>query len=478
MSRINNLIQSLQSLSFEKDSKIIEERIADLLSVDKSALEEFERIYQEKILSVVPDSHFDRNAKQAVSLLDKDSVENEDISKLIDDIVKELVSKTIIYTVDNAESTVLKSTDIDKGIKVSDLSKIDVSVRPQLTGRYMQIQMNDPSYKILLQYYIKWLDEKEPKKKQGYYNHFRQGLDILDLDEVVYQILSMNKNTMSNWLLKIVKPITEKGFFKIPKTKIAVVPLTLLQLSRLDYESLNSSTMKIVDNWAMQVFDLDVTKSYFIKTGTYSSKYDFRNAKVVGEKEVRELGEYLLYIQNQASLMASPLMNPTIYGVSTTNEWVVREFIEDKENNPTIYKGLPLHTEYRVFVDFDTDEVLLIHPYWDADVLLKHFANRTSFDNDYEKANKKHDFVIFKSYEKVLKDRYEENKDLVVDKVKEFIADVDLEGQWSIDIMQNGDDFWLIDMALAYQSSFSDKLPKGVLKVPVENWMPSTISLE
>ncbi|MBR0283080.1 MAG: RICIN domain-containing protein, partial [Oscillibacter sp.] len=31
---------------------------------------------------------------------------------------------------------------------------------------------------------------------------------------------------------------------------------------------------------------------------------------------------------------------------------------EDKENNPCIYKGMPLHTEYRVFVDFDTDEVL------------------------------------------------------------------------------------------------------------------------
>lgn len=56
--------------------------------------------------------------------------------------------------------------------------------------------------------------------------------------------------------------------------------------------------------------------------------------------------------------MASPLSQPSIYGVSTTNEWVVREFIPDKEGNPCIYKGLPLHTEYRVFVDCDTDEVL------------------------------------------------------------------------------------------------------------------------
>ena len=49
--------------------------------------------------------------------------------------------------------------------------------------------------------------------------------------------------------------------------------------------------------------------------------------------------------------MAGPLSFPCIYGVSTTNEWVVREFIPDKEGNPCIYHGLPLHTEYRVFVD-------------------------------------------------------------------------------------------------------------------------------
>lgn len=52
---------------------------------------------------------------------------------------------------------------------------------------------------------------------------------------------------------------------------------------------------------------------------------------------------------------------PSIYGAATTNEWVVREFIKDKENNPCIYKGLPLHTEYRVFIDADTKEVLGIN---------------------------------------------------------------------------------------------------------------------
>ena len=71
--------------------------------------------------------------------------------------------------------------------------------------------------------------------------------------------------------------------------------------------------------------------------------------------------------------MASPLNNKVIYGVSSNNEWVVREFIDDKENNPTIYNGLPLHTEYRVFVDFDKEEIIGISPYWHPEVMKENF---------------------------------------------------------------------------------------------------------
>ena len=73
-------------------------------------------------------------------------------------------------------------------------------------------------------------------------------------------------------------------------------------------------------------------------------------------------------------MMAGPLTSPCIYGVSTTNEWIVREFIKDKENNGQIYHGLPLHTEYRVFIDFDTDEVIGISPYWEPELMKKRFS--------------------------------------------------------------------------------------------------------
>ena len=60
--------------------------------------------------------------------------------------------------------------------------------------------------------------------------------------------------------------------------------------------------------------------------------------------------------------------------------------------------------------------------------------------------------------------RYEENKDLVVSEVSNLLKDCKLKGQWSIDVMQNGSDFWLIDMARASESALSECVPKEKLK--------------
>ena len=39
--------------------------------------------------------------------------------------------------------------------------------------------------------------------------------------------------------------------------------------------------------------------------------------------------------------------------------------------------------------------------------------------------------------------------------------------------MQNGDDFWIIDMATAERSAFYNYLPNEVKKQRVENWIPT-----
>ena len=158
--------------------------------------------------------------------------------------------------------------------------------------------------------------------------------------------------------------------------------------------------------------------------------------------------------------MASPLNNKVMYGVSSNNEWVVREFIDDVENNPTIYNGLPLHTEYRVFVDFDTEEVIGISPYWHPQVMKENLLDI----GVSAPIQKNHDYINYINHEETLMKRYEDNKDLVVSEVSKLLKDCTLKGQWSIDIMQNGSDFWLIDMARASESTLSECVPKEKLK--------------
>lgn len=184
---------------------------------------------------------------------------------------------------------------------------------------------------------------------------------------------------------------------------------------------------------------------------------------------MQELGEYLLYIHYQALQLASPLCTPCMYGVSTTNEWVVREFIPDKEGNPCIYEGLPLHTEYRVFVDCDSKEVLGVAPYWEPETMKQRFGHQ----EDANDPQKVHDYIIYTAHEETLMGRFEENKDQVVSHIKDVLLGLNLTGQWSIDVMQNGDEFWIIDMAVAESSYFYDGYVPKELRRPVsENWVP------
>ena len=449
----------------KKKISLTKDEIAKLLNTNPKALEEFEKAYNSVVME--SDNFFDINSRQAVEE-HKNNLSQVNISNdLVERIVEELVNKTAIW---NFNGTEINTNNLTLNKEISyitneDLKDIPLEERPMLTGNLMKTDLEPGTTSSALLYnYKQYLDTNNKQ----FYHMFRQGLDILDLDALTYEILGTNPNAMGYWLPNIIDTVLQNGFFKVPKTTIIKVPLTLLQLTRLEYNSLNAITLKIVDEYCKKVFDLQLDGDYFIKTGTYSSKFDFRNVRVTTPKEVNELGEYLLFIHFQANMMAGPLSRPSIYGVSTTNEWVVRDFIEDKENNGCIYHGLPLHTEYRVFVDFDTNEVLGISPYWEPDVMKK------KFDEGFENGNADlmHDAIIYRSMEETLMRRYEENKDLIISKVLELLPNANLCGQWSIDIMQNGNDFWLIDMALAVNSALNECVPTNKLKPIKENWLP------
>lgn len=452
----------LKNLFGNKDTT---NQIADFLKTDKNALAQFEKAYAAHSMSN-NDNFFDINSRDAATMHDNLSAKTADYDDISRRIIDELAAKTETMCFDGKRFVETKPKALPDGnilVTNQEINSLPEPQRPMMTGNLMSIDITEPSS-------IAILDNLKQYLKTGnrqFYHRFRQGLDILDFDELMYAIIDTNPNSISHWFPEIAQTAVNSGFFKIPATTIAKMPMSVLQLTRKDYELLTPATFDILDKYCMEIFNLDVNKDYFIKTGTYSSKFDFRNAHVHGEKEVRELGEYLLFIHHQANMMAGPLCTPCIYGVSTTTEWVVREFIKDTENNPCIYKGMPLHTEYRVFVDFDTDEILGIAPYWESETMNKRFAeNRDNHDT--------HDGVIYKMHEETLMSRYEANKSRVQAELARIIPNVNLHGQWSVDIMQNGNDFWIIDMALAENSAFYDYVPENLRRPTEENWIPDT----
>ena len=80
--------------------------------------------------------------------------------------------------------------------------------------------------------------------------------------------------------------------------------------------------------------------------------------------------------------------------------------------------------------------------------------------------------VIYQMHERTLMERYHKHKERVAAEVEAILPDIQLPGQWSIDIMQNGEDFRIIDMALAENSAFADCIPVGKRSPLEENWIP------
>lgn len=468
----------LQELFSDKQNQasLTMEEAAELIHADPEALKAFEAAYNYQVLepNVQTGNLFDQTKKSVAGAADGSSYLQQKSGEMLDPlfsrIVKELINQSILYDYDGEQGTIKQlSTEPFDPVASKEIYALPLELRPQMTGSMALKDLNGPpSYLHLLYLYQMYQDHRNEKIGMDYYHLFRQGLDILDLDPVMYQILEQNQNSMGHWLPALAEAVKDQDFFKIPKTKILKVPLPLLQMSRLEYGSLTKTTMKILDDYCFQVFDLKEDRDYFVKTGTYSSKFDFRNAHVHGAKEVRELGEYLLFIQNQAVCAAGPLSNPCIYGMSTTNEWVVREYIPDKENNPCIYKGLPLRTEIRVFLDFDSDEILGIAPYWDPNLMEKRFSEGATAGNPHDI----HDYTVYLAHKDVLMERYRSCVGIVQEPLEKLTPLIPLKGQWSLDIMCSGSEYYLIDMALATQSALKECIPKGRLKQVEENWIP------
>lgn len=464
------------------------EEAARILKISPEALEAFEEAYRKGAMND-EGGEDPENAKQAARAYSRmigaagmvPGGEGGPASEnAISRVVAELAAQTPVYVYDGERAYCRRQAavlpDGQETVSKAEIMALPEEMRPQLTGSLMKKDMRGDSYPALLMFYKLSKTAKTAAKRQQAYHQFRQGLDILDLDCVIYEILGMNRNSMGHWLPPLVQAAMGQDFFRIPKTTLIQVPMPLLQLTRLDYMTLTPAIMHIVDEYCGQVFRLKPDGDYFIRTGTHSSKFDFRNAHVHGPGEVAELGQYLLYNHNAGVMMAGPLCQPSVYGMATTREWCVREFIPDHDQpaNPTIYKGLPLRTEIRAFVDMDEKKIIGMAPYWDPALMKQRFGHEEDADSPHQI----HDYIIYSMHKDILMGRYWEAKGRVWEELGKMLPRLALTGQWSIDIMMNGKDadgkeeFWIIDMALAENSALKGCIPAGLLKRTDEDWIP------
>ncbi|PLS19321.1 hypothetical protein CVD28_02595 [Bacillus sp. M6-12] len=270
-------------------------------------------------------------------------------------------------------------------------------------------------------------------------NLLSRTISVSDLTEKLYGRFADNKNSMFNWLKEVQYGLSKtKSELICPKTKVFRLPIELAQFIRLEYQDTSKEDKALFNEIIFNQFELEDGKTYFIKTGTFSSKFQFANAKCF---EPREMGEYFQVINNFAMRL----------GAGQTVDLVVREYIEDVENNPTIYNGMPLRTEFRAFVDCDTKELIGIVPYWNPIVMKR--ALKAGLSDSMEA-----DYQTYLKHEEKLMSEYNEFLPKVRKEILELLPELHLKGQYSIDVMKNGNDLYVIDLALMSESALTELL--------------------
>lgn len=292
-------------------------------------------------------------------------------------------------------------------------------------------------------------DASLPKKEQNNLLNFTYRLaSVSDITPKLYEIFNQNRNTMSFWFSKLVDALKQSQkdghhFFKIPETTVITLPIELSQYMRLDYQNTNEQSRKFFNDWLIKAFELDLNKEYFIKTGEFSSKFEFKNAHLT---EPDQIGDYFSVISNNAMMV----------GAGLNNDVVVREYIDDPEHHDTIYDGMPLRTEFRTFIDCDNKQLIDIVPYWNPIVMRRSLSDQSCYAPDIQR-----DYQTYCANTDRLTKEFNQYHNQIAKEIIPIIDNLDLDGCWALDVMKSGDDFYLIDMSDMRDSALTELIPES-----------------
>ncbi len=253
------------------------------------------------------------------------------------------------------------------------------------------------------------------------------------IEKVGFEHSLSKENDLEYWF-----PKTESVGFKTPKT--IVLPFLDKEVELIKSYKWNELNKRaIIERIKYHSEGFNLKKDMFIRLGGFSNKFNFESCCI---KNIDELPNKLMTI-----------FDDVIFRL----EWerhinlVLREFIKSDYKRRTIYNGMPLNTEFRVFYDFTDHKILGIYNYWDTDEMLDNLRD-------------KDDLINFAHEAKALEDDFKRLSPILEEQANAKLPKVNLRGKWSLDFMYDGSRFVLIDMAHAECSHYYDKVLKKLHK--------------
>ena len=260
--------------------------------------------------------------------------------------------------------------------------------------------------------------------------------DMKEAHNNYMRFLRENPNNFSFWFPKL-NSVKRSGIM-IPKSRVIEVPEEIYKAFFME----NKRDKKTIRLWAhdaiLPVIQQHFSgKELFVKNGCYSGKFNFNKCcHIPADATLKEIVEHLCEIQYDS------LMKET----SGNLEIVLREWIQPEECTKTIYGGMPLRPEIRLFYDFDTHRPLYWINYWDWDYCHDYIC---CHDDDKPVYEEYYPFI-----DEEVKNFMEEHYDTICNALQEVTL---MKGIWSVDFLLERNRVWFIVAALGHMSAYWDE---------------------
>lgn len=200
---------------------------AELLKTTPEALAAFEESYRIADIQEEAESgnFFDMNSRKAAakkqeqrerSADDQTAIAKQTADALASRIGDELLAIGDLGCLPKGDAQEEATAPLVSREEIESLPK---ELRPDLRGTLYKKEITADAYPTILFYLKRALGTTSPKEYSAWMNHFLQGLDVLDLDPITYEILGCNRNSIGHWFPPLKTAVDKHPFFKVPETK-------------------------------------------------------------------------------------------------------------------------------------------------------------------------------------------------------------------------------------------------------------------